>query len=323
MKQMRWFIRMVLLAVLPSLVWATVPMEGHLIAEKDCPAYQSIKKGTNPGNIMLHAGYTYEITGKNKPDATHYQVVVSRAEPKSRWVEVSCGTAFYDCKTIKPAAETNGSKAAGEYVLAISWQPAFCQTHQSKPECLTQTENRYDAVHFTLHGLWPQPRGVEYCNVSSIDKKLDKNGAWDRLPALGLSSETYGDLLEVMPGVASYLQRHEWTKHGSCYGEPADVYFREAMTLLNQVNDSAVRELFEANIGKHITSQQVRAAFDAAFGAGSGAKVKISCSGGMITELQIQLAGDITEQTPVNNLLKEAPNTSMGCLGGTVDAVGF
>jgi ribonuclease T2 len=320
MKKLHWFIRVMFILFLPSVISATVPMEGYLIADKECPAYQSIKKETNPGEVMLQSGYAYEITGKNKPNATHYQVLIDQAQPKSRWVEISCGKALYDCKA---AEGIPAGPEAAEYVFAISWQPAFCQTHQSKAECQTQTSDRYDADHFTLHGLWPQPRGNDYCNVPSIDKNLDKSGAWDRLPALGLSDTTYADLLIVMPGVASYLQRHEWIKHGTCYGEPAETYFREAMALLNQINESVVREHFAGNIGHTITAQTIRSKFDEAFGAGSGAKVKISCSGGMITELQIRLEGDITEQTPVNNLLMNAENIGAGCSQGKVDAVGF
>ena len=48
--------------------------------------------------------------------------------------------------------------AAGpaQYVLAVNWQLAFCETRSRLPECRSQTEDRFDASHFTLHGLWPQ-----------------------------------------------------------------------------------------------------------------------------------------------------------------------
>src|SRR3546814_10932851 len=55
--------------------------------------------------------------------------------------------------------------AADFFVLAVSWQPAFCETRPAKPECVTQDEDRFDASHFALHGLWPQPRGNVYCGV--------------------------------------------------------------------------------------------------------------------------------------------------------------
>src|SRR3546814_5265076 len=55
--------------------------------------------------------------------------------------------------------------AADFFVLAVSWQPAFCETRPAKPECVTQDEDRFDASHFALHGLWPQPRGNVSCGV--------------------------------------------------------------------------------------------------------------------------------------------------------------
>ena len=55
-----------------------------------------------------------------------------------------------------PWAEANGN--FDYYVLALSWQPAFCEGRPDKSECRTQTQNRFDANNFVLHGLWPNQR---------------------------------------------------------------------------------------------------------------------------------------------------------------------
>lgn len=74
-----------------------------------------------------------------------------------------------------------------------------------------------------------------------------------------------------MPGTQSFLDRHEWIKHGTCYsGSDADAYFREAVSLIDEVNRSAVQALVAANVGQEITASAVRHAFDVAFGAGAG-----------------------------------------------------
>ena len=160
--------------------------------------------------------------------------------------------------------------------------------------------------------------------MSGRDKALDRRGAWSELPALGLTDATYLKLLERMPGVASQLQRHEWTKHGSCYGEPAEVYFKEAMALQEQVNLSPVRELFVANVGDTLSAAEIRASFDQTFGAGAGAKVKVSCDrNGLISELWVNLHGEIDADTPLATLLKNAPDAEIGCREGMVDRVGF
>lgn len=302
--------------------FAFVSIEGCFIAKDNCPAVQSVRKNTNPGNITLEKDMTYKVLGKNKPNATHYQLKIRGANPVDRWVPVSCGIFLTECDKIRPADPKTENKKP-EYLLALSWQPAFCQTHQHKSECETQTAGRYDADHFTLHGLWPQPRGNVYCGVSSKNKNLDENHSWSQLPKLNISQNTYNALMKVMPGTASYLHRHEWYKHGSCYDDPADMYFLESIALASQVNQSAVRELFAANTGKSVSSREIRKKFDDAFGKGAGSKIKVRCKNGMITELWINLKGTIEPDTPITDLLKDAAPADPGCERGMIDEVGY
>ncbi len=79
---------------------------------------------------------------------------------------------------------------------------------------------------------------------------MDKNRQWNRLPNLNLSSDTREELQKYMPGYLSNLQKHEWIKHGTCYGTDENIYFKDAIELLKQINSSKVRELFAKNIGK-------------------------------------------------------------------------
>jgi len=311
------------LATLSGPLLASQPLDGYFIATDTCPAYQSMRKGTNPGDVSLVPDRAYPVLEKNKSDATHYRVSIREADPVKRWVPASCGTLLVDCRSSTGPVTPPEPVASSDYLLAISWQPGFCQSHQTKPECESQTGTRFDATHFTLHGLWPQPRGNDYCNVSNRDKRLDKRGAWCQLPAPMLSDETFDDLTLTMPGVASCLQRHEWIKHGTCYGEPAESYFREALALMDQLNDSPVRELFAEHIGEPLGADTIRKSFDTAFGAGSGDKVGLSCSNGLITELRIHIAGDIQPATPLSSLLAAGANADSGCRSGRVDAAGF
>jgi len=200
------------------------------------------------------------------------------------------------------------SDISTDNLLAISWQNAFCQTHQNKRECRNVKPSAYIASHFTLHGLWPQPRNRVDCRGSRkvfLEKKL------------------YQELLEVMPAAKSGLHKHEWKKHGTCYGKSQDNYFADSIAMLKQVNRSAVQKLFAKNIGKTLSSKQVMQAFDKAFGKGAGRKVKMMCHKGLITELQINLSGEINPKSPLDKLLKKARNAKGGCKNGKVDAVGF
>ena len=177
--------------ILAMFIWpltgqATLPLEGCFIAQDECPALHSIRKGTNPGNITLSKGMAYEVTGKNKVNETHYLIKIEGDKISQRWVAVSCGKLLIDCKekasgeikptsppAIAPVAQPITPTVQPDYLLAISWQPAFCQTRQRKSECITQTQARFDADHFTLHGLCPQPINNVYCDVDTEDKTLD------------------------------------------------------------------------------------------------------------------------------------------------------
>lgn len=320
--QIGWLSLLITTFLYPVTGQATISIEGYFIAQDNCPALHSIKKGTNPGNITLSKGMAYEVIGKNKPNETHYLIKIEAQERLQRWVSASCGKLLVDCQqqaTTEPTKPTLNS----DYLLAISWQPAFCQTHQQKSECASQTAGRYDTTHLSLHGLWPQPESRAYCNVSNHDKSLDRQSHWNLLPAVELTKPTLEKLTMAMPGVASYLDRHEWIKHGTCYSDSAEVYYQHALALLKQINDSSVQDFIEDNVGKTVTAETIRAQFDESFGKGAGNKVNIKCNQGMITELWINLKGQIENTTPLSELLKDAEPVTGSCEQGMIDPVGF
>lgn len=223
-----------------------------------------------------------------------------------------------------PQQPTTPTQADAFYVLAVSWQPAFCETASSKPECRSQSRDRFDASHFTLHGLWPRD---EYCGVPSRIETVDRDGRWSALPAVELSSALRRKLETSMPGTLSQLERHEWIKHGTCFPAHAETYFTAALAMLDQLNASPVRDLFKGNVGKRLTQRQIRSAFDTAFGRGSGERVRIACEDDgdrtLVTELTIGLWGSIGATPDLTDLLAAARPTSGGCNGGTIDPVGL
>lgn len=306
---------------------ASVALNDQFEASYACEAFQSIRKRTNPGDIRLIPGQTYPVTAKNKDDATHYYLKIETAEPQQRWVDTSCGT------LLGSSDDVSNPVTSSDNLLAISWQPAFCENHQSKTECETQTPERFDAENFTLHGLWPQPRGNDYCNVSNEIIALDRNSStWSELPPISLSDELFQELQRKMPGVASDLHLHEWYKHGTCYSETPEEYYRESLALLDQVNNSPVQELFAVNIGADLTSEEILAEFDTAFGNNAGEKVAIDCDTDnqpinrrMIVELKLNLQGDIESDTTMAELFADGRTVRNRnvCSVGEVDPVGF
>jgi ribonuclease T2 len=224
-----------------------------------------------------------------------------------------------------PVLETQPSPAASDefFILAVSWQPAFCEGASGKPECRSQTRDRFDASHFTLHGLWPED---EYCGVSRTDENLDRDGSWSDLPEVRLSTSLRRQLDTAMPGTASQLDRHEYLKHGTCFDGSAETYFAAALSLLEQLNASPVRDLFAENVGRRLTQRQLRAAFDRGFGKGIGQRVRLTCDNDgdrtLVSELTLGLWGVIDAEPDLAALLAAARPTSGGCDSGIVDAVG-
>jgi len=199
-------------------------------------------------------------------------------------------------------------------LLALSWHNAFCETHRYKKECKrglgSLIRSKPAEKSFVLHGLWPQPRHNVYCNVSSDERYLDKNKKWHKLKSLGLSSSTKSALKAVMPGFSSNLHKHEWIKHGTCYGMDADHYYADAVSLVKQVNGSALGKFFTQNIGKRVTLKQVQMLADKSFGRGTGNRVTLQCKGGLVTELWLYLGSGSDD---LATLLKRGKSTRSRC----------
>jgi len=219
--------------------------------------------------------------------------------------------------------------AAGpaEHVLAVSWQPAFCETRPRLPECRSQTADRFDATNFALHGLWPQPRSQAYCGVDERTVAQDKRRRWRDLPWERLDEGLWSRLRQAMPGTRSGLHKHEWIKHGTSHdGAGAAEYFEDSLKLLEALNRSEVRDLFAGNIGRELNGDEIRAAFDRSFGPGAGERVRISCKNDgarrLIVELTVGLSGRIELDSDVAAHILAADATDPGCPGGVVDPVG-
>jgi len=180
----------------------------------------------------------------------------------------SCVAAF----ALAPAQ----AAAAENYLLAVSWEPAFCETKPTKLECQTETPTRFDASHLVLHGLWPQ--SGSYCGVSRTKRSYDTSNRWNKLPAVQLNSGTWAELRTKMPGTASYLERHEWIKHGTCSGYSQQAYFAGMLSLLDGVNAGNLASLVAGHVGAAVSLDDLYGAITQDYGAGSETAVEFICS---------------------------------------------
>ena len=210
-------------------------------------------------------------------------------------------------------------------VLGISWLPGFCEKKPKTPECIRQTADSVDARQFSLSGVWRVRK--TYCGVETGLREQDKKNDWLGMPELSLADDVRLELARAMPGVASGYDRHQWVKYGTCSGLVAEEYYGRALRMLATVNGSAVQELFVDNLGGTIREEDVKAAFDTAFGAGAGNRVKMRCSKDgerrVITGLTIGLGEAEGDDDDLAARIAAAGETKFGCKEGVVDEAGL
>lgn len=213
---------------------------------------------------------------------------------------------------------------SGSFVLALSWEPAFCETQPRVPECRTQTTERIDARQFSLHGLWPE--GV-YCGVEGETREADEAHRWDELPEVELPTAQQARLDAAMPGTQSGLERHEWIKHGTCSGVDQIGYYAASLALTDAVNASGLPKLFADNMGSSLSADRIAATFEEAFGESTGKRVTLECvtdgSRRLVSGIRIALEGAIEANPDLGELAAAAGPRSGGCRGGVIDPVGL
>ncbi len=207
------------------------------------------------------------------------------------------------------------------YVLALSWQPAFCETKPDKKECKTQTPDRYDATNLALHGLWPnkntdKKHAFGFCGVKKSIKKLDDANKWCKMPSPNLTNQTKKDLSESMPGFASCLERHEWYKHGTCSGMNANKYFSLSNRLAATFAATSMAQYISANVGTIIDAEDLFSEFEKEFGEGSRNSLQLHCTNvdgaNMLVEVRVYLANPIPEGGALKNMLVSPPAHEKG-----------
>lgn len=307
---------------------------GIFSAQQPCPAFVSKNKSTNPDNAQIVAGNQYdiiEVINPNQP--VWYRVVLPNVNPKARWVSAACGQAHItnrDTKGNKRGARDNNCNIAGEadsYVLALSWQPAFCETKPDKPECKISDSQAYQARHFALHGLWPNKKNCNknYAFCGSIIKK--ENEFCD-YPAVQLDAVSHVSLAEVMPSVmaGSCLERHQWHKHGTCQGNwSVSEFFDVSVDLARQFNDSGMAYFMNRRIGQQVRTEDFLERLEAVLGSAARDRIQLNCNPqGMLVEIQLNLSADLIPGADLDKLIMDAPTQEKSNCGETfrVDRIG-
>ncbi|WP_417914261.1 ribonuclease T2 family protein [Candidatus Electronema sp. JM] len=279
---------------------ATEKATGTFKVEKDCDAYLSFKKKTQP--IKVHQGESYDVTEVNKPgdwDWVHISI-----KNDLRWISKQCGTA--DVKVAsspeKEHQKTSCSTANefDSYVLATTWQPGFCEHDDYngvKPECDAMMKDKIDVSHLTLHGLWPNKKscGTKYGDCASTP--------------LVLKDETKKEMAPWMPNFY-YEQRfaeHEWSKHGTCQEKSADAYFLFAKDILQRMDSSVIGGYLKEHIGQKISTAAYQKAIEEKLGKDVADRMQIHCAKRQyLDEIRINLPKDVVADDNIGKMVAGA-----------------
>ena len=213
-------------------------------------------------------------------------------------------------------AETAGPASNGTVeILSVSWQPGYCVARPKSGGCKDFQAPAPAERQFTLHSRFLARKS--YCGIEAGLKQQARKGKWTDLPEITLASGTKERLLAAMPAVRLGLDRQQWLRSGSCIAPSAEAYYSRSLDLLDQLNGSAVRALFAAKAGSAVTLAEVRAAFDQAFGAGAGERVRLACrKAGDKTVVTGMTVGMGSGEGTLQTLIATAPPTKSRCTEG-------
>ncbi|OBF48900.1 ribonuclease T2 family protein [Mycolicibacterium monacense] len=204
--------------------------------------------------------------------------------------------------------------------LVLTWAPSFCTAEPENAAC-GSGEVAPMGQTLILHGLWPQPRDRQYCNVPQEFR--DRESA---LPPVQVSDRVREGLASKTVNTGSLMQ-HEWYTHGTCAGVSPDTYFGDAVTLTDEARTVLDPVLRDA-AGGRVTLAAVRGRVDEAFGAGAGERVGLGCQtvsgeGAVVVEVRLSLPPvvslrDTDGTASLGKLLEDAPPMPVQCRHGSV-----
>lgn len=214
------------------------------------------------------------------------------------------------------AFEPNRSPSS---LLVVTWGPSLCRVEPSAVGCPSGHVDELGRT-WILHGLWPQPRENQYCNVPKPVADRARNTHNTDMPSVDLQNDVRNDLQPLMSDVAA-MTSHEWYAHGTCSGVTPDVYFGDSVELTLEAR-TLLDPLFQSGT-KRVSANAVRQLFDKEFGKGAGERVGLTCSnvvglGNLIFEVQLSLppvAEWRSNGTPLSlgGLLIKGPPIHEGC----------
>ncbi|RZT11029.1 ribonuclease T2 [Duganella sp. CF402] len=314
---MRRYLAVALLAIVALECSASESASGSFTATKSCEAFSSFAKRANPGEVKVTAGTAYTVHEINKTDYDWLRINVPGAQPSLRWVQRECGTPALEesSRQANRAADAAGPVCSlpnqqDSYVLAITWQPGFCEHAKyngKKPECDAMNSGALEARTLSLHGLWPnkQECGVQYGSCSGKPFELSK--------------DTIEKISPWMPNF--FYERsfgaYEWNKHGKCQSLAPDDYFIKAVSAVRVVNESEVGKIVLGNTGKTIKVHDFFDRVQKRYGDKVANTIQLVCvQRKYLQEIRVSLALDFVTDRDLPQLVanaRPAQSRTAGC----------
>ena len=308
--KLRTFSAVVLSLVLIATSALAESVSGTFKAVSSCDAYRSFNKGTNPGLVHTVPGFEYEAVEINDKEMSWVRIKIPKIKDPLRWVAGECGTKDFGKPVPEEEVPEQGKPACRKkneydsYVLAMSWQPAFCEyvaKPGTKPECEALEDGDLVIDHLTLHGLWPNKKGcgTRYGNCGG--------------PKLDLEEATVSQLAPWMPNFyfEDDLGTHEWDKHGTCQPLSDDEYFLTSMRLVKAVDESRVGSLIRSRVGSSMTVQEFFDEITEEHGEEVADRIALVCTKGKyLQEVRVNLPRVLPAGSDLKQLTAGAPEAS-------------
>lgn len=162
---------------------------------------------------------------------------------------------------------------AGEfdyYLLSLSWSPQHCAERSEGPHDSQCGTTRH--YNFIVHGLWPQYEDGGFPQSCSTDGRLSD----------GVIAATLDD----MP--SRDLIHHEWARHGTCSGLPAERYFEKVRGAFHRL--TIPLRFRDPDDAFNVTSADVRAEFRTANPDVPDDGLAVLCTGRFLSEVRLCLS---------------------------------
>lgn len=222
---------------------------------------------------------------------------------------VAIGAMVAHRRSPAPATPSDGLQPSSSSLLVVTWAPALCKVEESASGCRSGRVGKL-GQSFVLHGLWPQPRSQQYCDVSK--------GSRDQVK-VSLPPDVQ-QRLQTMLSDPAVMAKHEWLAHGTCSGVSQAEYFGIATTLAQQAID-VLDPIFDGSVGRGLTARAIRETFDNRFGKGAGSRVGLVCrdvrgEGAVAFEVRLSLPTVVQlrrESPALGDALAAGPAVAPGC----------